>query len=66
MRTSADPLLLESKPREFADSEELVRTSGLLAAVLIQVRTDHSLADPERLAAMLAAYEASDIRRRGK
>ena len=36
----------------FADSEELARTSG---ATLIEVGNDHRLADPEPLAAMLAA-----------
>jgi alpha-beta hydrolase superfamily lysophospholipase len=38
----------------FADSEELARSSG---AVLIEVGTDHRLADPEPLAAMLEACE---------
>jgi hypothetical protein len=38
----------------FADSEELVRTSGLAASVLIEVGADHRLADPEPLAAMLS------------
>jgi hypothetical protein len=37
-----------------ADSEELARTSG---ATLIEVGTDHRLADPEPLAAMLKACE---------
>jgi alpha-beta hydrolase superfamily lysophospholipase len=39
----------------FADSEELVRNSGLPASALIEVGTDHRLADPEPLAAMLRA-----------
>jgi alpha-beta hydrolase superfamily lysophospholipase len=39
----------------FADSEELVRNSGLPAHALIEVGTDHRLADPEPLAAMLKA-----------
>jgi hypothetical protein len=38
----------------FADSEELARNSG---AMLIEVGTDHRLADPEPLAAMLKACE---------
>jgi len=38
----------------FADSEELARSSG---ATLIEVGTDHRLADPEPLAAMLRACE---------
>jgi hypothetical protein len=39
----------------FADSEELVRNSGLPASALIEVGTDHRLADPEPLQAMLRA-----------
>lgn len=39
----------------FADSEELVRASGLPSAALVEVGTDHRLADPEPLAAMLVA-----------
>lgn len=41
----------------FADSEELVRNSGLPASSLVEVGTDHRLADPEPLAAMLKACE---------
>jgi alpha-beta hydrolase superfamily lysophospholipase len=41
----------------FADSEELVRSSGLPATALVEVGSDHRLADPEPLAAMLAACE---------
>ena len=44
----------------FADSEKLTRTSG---ATLIEVGTDHRLADPEPLATMLRACEAADPRR---
>src|SRR3954469_744513 len=43
----------------FGDSEELVRNSGLPATALVEVGTDHRLADPEPLAAMLRACEAS-------
>ena len=39
----------------FAESEELVRNSGLPASALIEVGTDHRLADLEPLAAMLKA-----------
>jgi pimeloyl-ACP methyl ester carboxylesterase len=39
----------------FADSEELIKDSGLPAASLIEVGSDHRLADPEPLAAMLKA-----------
>jgi alpha-beta hydrolase superfamily lysophospholipase len=41
----------------FADSEELVRTSGLPAGALVEVGSDHRLADPGPLAAMLRACE---------
>ena len=41
----------------FANSEELARNSG---ATLIEVGTDHRLADPEPLAAMLRACEETD------
>ena len=40
----------------FADSEELAKTSG---ATLIEVGTDHRLADPEPLRKMLEACEAT-------
>jgi hypothetical protein len=43
----------------FADSEELLRTSGLPSSALIEIGVDHRLADPEPLAAMLKACEAS-------
>ncbi|MDZ7616463.1 MAG: alpha/beta hydrolase [Patescibacteria group bacterium] len=39
----------------FADSEELARNSGLSASALIEVGTEHRLADDESLAAMLEA-----------
>ena len=41
----------------FADSEELVRNSGLPASALVEVGSDHRLADPEPLAAVLGACE---------
>ncbi|HWG41857.1 MAG TPA: alpha/beta hydrolase [Gemmataceae bacterium] len=41
----------------FADSEKLVRKSGLPATALIEVGDDHRLADPEPLEAMLKACE---------
>lgn len=43
----------------FADSQELLARSGLPASALIVVGTNHRLADPEPLAAMLAAVEQS-------
>ena len=39
----------------FAESEELIRDSGLGASAMIEVGTDHRLADAEPLAAMLRA-----------
>jgi hypothetical protein len=52
----------------FGDSEELVRNSGLPASALIEVGTDHRLADPEPLRKMLeacggapAALEPGDV-----
>src|SRR5579862_7612847 len=39
----------------FADSEELVRNSGLPASALIEVGGDHRLAEPEPLRKMLEA-----------
>jgi hypothetical protein len=41
----------------FADSEELVKNSGLQIEALIEVGSDHRLADPEPLKAMLRACE---------
>ncbi|QDV36940.1 alpha/beta hydrolase [Tautonia plasticadhaerens] len=42
-----------------ADSRELVRASGLPESALIVVGTDHRLADPEPLAAMLEACQGA-------
>ena len=52
-----DAVVLHSRADDvvpFADSEELARTGG---ATLVEVGGDHRLADPEPLAAMLAACE---------
>lgn len=46
----------------FRDSEELVRRSGLGPDALVEVGRDHRLADPEPLAAMLAACERAASR----
>jgi alpha/beta superfamily hydrolase len=43
----------------FADSEELLKKSGLRTSALIEVGSDHRLADPEPLAMMLKACERS-------
>jgi hypothetical protein len=53
-------ILLHSRADDvvpFADSEELVRTSGLPASALIEVGSDHRLAEPEPLEMMLRACE---------
>ena len=41
----------------FGESEELIRISGLSTSALIEVGSDHRLADPEPLRAMLEACE---------
>jgi len=41
----------------FALSEELIHASGLPASALVEIGTDHRLADPEPLEAMLRACE---------
>lgn len=48
----------------FADSEELITNSGLDHSHLVEIGHDHRLADPEPLAAMLAAAERWKTRRR--
>ena len=54
-----DTVILHSRADDvipFADSEELSKSSG---AKLVEVGTDHRLADPEPLAAMLRACEGA-------
>ncbi len=54
----AGTLILHSRADDavpFSDSEELLRNSGLPESALIEVGTDHRLADPEPLAKMLEA-----------
>jgi hypothetical protein len=41
----------------FSDSEQLVSSSGLPASAMVDVGTDHRLADPEPLERMLKACE---------
>lgn len=58
----AGTVILHSRADEvipFADSEELIRNSGLPASALVEVGIDHRLADPEPLQAMLQACERS-------
>src|SRR5207302_1312289 len=55
-------LILHSRADDvvpFADSEELVRNSGLPTAALIEVGADHRLADNEPLKGMLEACEGA-------
>ncbi len=56
----ANTLILHSRGDEvipFAESEELVRNSGLAASTLVEVGTDHRLAEVAPLDAMLRACE---------
>ena len=60
-------VILHSRADEvipFAESEELVRNSRLPTSALIEVGTDHRLADPEPLQAMLTACERAATRRK--
>ena len=55
-------VILHSKADDmvpFADSQELLRNSGLPESALIVVGTEHRLADPESLAKMLEVVEWS-------
>jgi hypothetical protein len=49
----------------FADSEKLVRNSGLPPSALVEIGCDHRLADPEPLAAVLRACGRAAAARRG-
>jgi hypothetical protein len=58
MTIKPDTVILHSRADDvvpFADSEELVRSSGLPAWTLIEIGNDHRLADPESLETMLEA-----------
>ena len=53
-----DTVILHSRADDvipYADSEQLVKDSGLPSTSLIEVGTDHRLAEPEPLEAMLGA-----------
>jgi hypothetical protein len=59
----ASTVILHSRADDvipFADSEELVRYSGLPAFTLVEVGNDHRLADPESLEMMLEACADDD------
>src|SRR5262245_12547781 len=54
-KAQARAVILHSRADDvipFADSEDLVRASGLPTSALVEVGTDHRLADPASLAAM--------------
>ena len=58
-------VILHSRDDEaipFADSEELVSNSGLPVWTLIDVGSDHGMAEPEPLAAMLRECEAVQVK----
>jgi hypothetical protein len=60
IRAKPGTVILHSRADDvvpFADSEDLVRLSGLPASALIELGSDHRLADPEPLAAMLRECE---------
>jgi hypothetical protein len=59
----ADTVILHSRADDvipFANSEELVKNSGLPAYTLIETGNDHRLADPESLETMLEACHCED------
>jgi hypothetical protein len=59
----ADTVILHSRADDvipFADSEDLVRKSGLPACALVELGTDHRLADPGSLTTMLDACRITD------
>jgi hypothetical protein len=63
--TTAPPgtIILHSEADDvvpIADSRELLARSGLPESALVVVGSDHRLADPEPLAAMLDAVERGD------
>jgi len=61
-KVKANTTILHSRADDvvpFENSEELVGNSGLPESALIEVGTDHRLADPEPLARMLGACEAT-------
>lgn len=63
MTVRANTTILHSRADDvvpFADSEELVRNSGLPAYFLVETGSDHRLADPETLEMMLEACLIGD------
>ena len=61
-KVKANTTILHSRQDDvvpFENSVELIRNSGLPESALIEVGTDHRLADPEPLAKMLEACEGA-------
>jgi hypothetical protein len=56
-RKHDDPAQPVGRRGAVADSEDLVKNSGLPESALIEVGIDHRLADPEPLTAMLEACQ---------
>lgn len=57
---SSDTVIIHSRADDvvpFKDSLELAKASGLPASALVEIGSDHRLADPEPLEAMLKACE---------
>ncbi len=57
----ANAVILHSRADDvipFADSEELLANSGLPRELLVEIGTDHRLAEPEPLARMLRECES--------
>jgi len=68
-RVKPQTTILHSRGDEtvpFADSEELVRNSGLPSSALIDVGTEHRLADEESLARMVRACERLPQNEKGR
>ncbi len=69
-KVKANTTILHSRADDvvpFEDSEELVSNSGLSESALMEVGTDHRLADPEPLARMLAECErAAGVKEQGE
>lgn len=59
-RLKPNSVILHSRADDvipFADSEEVIASSGLPSEALIEIGNDHRLADPEPLKTMLDACE---------
>ncbi len=62
-RVKPNTIILHSRADDvvpFLDSEELVANSGLPPSALVEVGTEHRLAEPDALGKMLEVVEAQD------